>query len=35
MSDKRWWLTKVGVRLLSDLVIFYQYFIDIPLDFHK
>ena len=33
MSDKTW-STKVGAKLLSDLVIFSILFSDVPLDFH-
>ena len=34
MSDNNWWSTKVGAKLLSDLVIFSILYFDIPLDFH-
>ena len=33
MSGNTWWLTKVGVKLLSDLIIFSVFFSDIPLAF--
>ena len=35
MSDNSWWLTKVGAKLVSDLVIFSIFSSDIPLHFHK
>ena len=35
MSISRWWSTKVGAKLLSDLVTFSIFSSDIPLDFHK
>ena len=35
MSRNKWWSTKVGVELLSDLFIFLIISFDIPLDFHK
>ena len=35
MSDNTWWSTKVGAKLLSDLVIFSICFCDIALDFHE
>ena len=35
MSDRKWWSTKVGAKLLSDLVIFSIFPSDIPLDFHN
>ena len=34
MSGKKWWSTKVGAKLLSDLVIFSMFSSDIPLDSH-
>ena len=34
MSGNELWLTKVGAKLLSDLVIFSILSSDIPLDFH-
>ena len=34
MSGNKWWYTKVGAKLLSDLVIFSILSSDIPLDFH-
>ena len=33
MSDNKWWSTKVGAKLLSDLVTFSILSSDIPLDF--
>ena len=35
MSGNKWWSTKVGAKLLSDLVIFSIYPYGILLDFHK
>ena len=35
MSGNRWWLAKVNVKFLSDLVIFLTFSSDIPLRFHK
>ena len=35
MSDNTWWLTKVGLELLSDSVIFPILFSYIPLDFYE
>ena len=35
MSGKKQWSTKVGAKLLSDLVIFSIYSSEIPLDFYK
>ena len=35
MSGNTWWLTKVGSKLLSDLVIFSIFFSYIPLDFDE
>ena len=35
MFGYEWWSTKVGVKLLSDLVVFSILFSDIPLDFHE
>ena len=34
MACNESWSTKVGVKLLSDLVILSRLFFDIPLDFH-
>ena len=34
MSGNTWGSTKVGAKLLSDLVIFSIFSYDIPLDFH-
>ena len=34
MSGNKWWSTKVGAKLLPDLVIFSVLSSDIPLDFH-
>ena len=34
MSGNTWWSTKVGAKLLSDLVIFSIFSSNIPLDFH-
>ena len=34
MSGNKWWSTKVGAKLLSDLVLFSILSYDIPLDFH-
>ena len=34
MSVNTWWSTKVGAKLLPDLVIFPILSSDIPLDFH-
>ena len=31
----KWWLTKVGTKFLSDLVIFSIFSFDIPLHFHE
>ena len=35
MFGNTWWSTKVGAKLLSDLVIFSIFSSDIPLDFHE
>ena len=35
MSGNTWWLTKVGAKLLSGLVIFSICSSYTPLDFHK
>ena len=35
MSGNKWWSTKVGAKLLSDLVKFSILSYDIPLDFHE
>ena len=35
MSFNKWWSTKVGAKLQSDLVIFLPFSSDIPLDFHE
>ena len=35
MTGNTWWLTKVGAKLLSDLVILSIFSSDIPFDFHK
>ena len=35
MSGNKWWLTEVGVKLLSDLVIFSTLSSDNALDFQK
>ena len=35
MSDDKWWSTKVGTKLLLDLVIFSILSSDIPSDFHN
>ena len=35
MSGNKWWYTKVGAKLLSDLVIVSILSSDIPLDFHN
>ena len=35
MSGNEWWCTKVGAKLLSDLVIFSTFSSDIQLDFHN
>ena len=35
MSGYKWWLTKVGAKLLSDLVISSILSPDIPIDFHN
>ena len=34
MSDNKWWSTKVGAKLLSDLVTLSILSSDIPLDFY-
>ena len=34
MSGKKWWSTKTGAKLLSDLVMFSIISCGIPLDFH-
>ena len=34
MTGNKSWSTKVGAKLLSDLVIFSILFSDVPLDFH-
>ena len=35
MSDNTLWSTKVGAKLLSNLVIFLIFSYNIPLDFHE
>ena len=35
MTGNTWWLTKVGAKLLSDLVILSIFSSDIPFDFQK
>ena len=35
MSGNKWWSTKVGAKLLSDLVISLIFSSDISLDFHE
>ena len=35
MSGSKWWATKIGTKLLSDLIIFSILFSAIPLDLHK
>ena len=35
MPCNTWWSTKIGAKLLSDLVIFAICFSKIPLDFHE
>ena len=35
MFGNKWWLTKVGGKLMSNLVIFSIFFSDIPLGFQK
>ena len=35
MSGNTWWSTKVGVKLLPDLVLFSIFSSDIPLDFRE
>ena len=35
MSGNKWWSTKVGAKLLSDLLIFAISSSDIPLDSHE
>ena len=35
MSGNKWWSTKVGAKLLSDLVTFSIFFSNIPLGFHN
>ena len=35
MSGNEWWSTKVGVRLLSDLVLFSIFSSNSLLDFHE
>ena len=35
MSDNKWWSTKVGLKLLSDFIIFSIFSSDNPLDFHE
>ena len=35
MSGNKWWSTKVGAKLLSDLVIFSIFSCETPLDFHE
>ena len=35
MFGNTWWSTKVGTKLLSDLVLFSRFYSDIPLDFHE
>ena len=34
-SGNKWWSRKVGAKLLSDLVICFIFFSEIPLDFHE
>ena len=34
MSGNKWWSTKIGTKLLSDVVIFLTLSSDVPLDFH-
>ena len=34
MSGKTWWSTRVGAKLLFDLVVFPIFSRDNPLDFH-
>ena len=35
ISGNIWWLTKVGAKLLSDIVTFSIFSSDVPLAFHK
>ena len=35
MFSNKWWSTKIGAKLLSDLAIFSIFFPEILLDFHK
>ena len=35
MPGNTWWLTKVGAKLVFNLVIFLTFSSDIPLDFHE
>ena len=35
MSGNEWWSSKVGAKLIPDLVIFSMFSSDIPLDFCK
>ena len=35
MSGNKWWSTKVAENFLSDLVIFFVFLSDIPLDFQE
>ena len=35
MHGNKWWSTKVGAKLVSDLVIFSIFSSEIPLDFHE
>ena len=35
LSGNKWWSTKVGEKLLPDLVVFSIFSPDIPLDFHE
>ena len=34
MSGNKWWSTKIGAKLLSDVVIILTLSSDVPLDFH-
>ena len=35
MSGNTWWLTKVGAKVLSNLVLFSIFSSDIPIHFHQ
>ena len=35
MSSNKWWLTKFGAKLLSDLILFLVLSSDIPLGLYK